>query len=98
MSFDRYSAEKVSIYCDASDVGYGGHLTVNSKEESEDNMYGSWSENERAQSSTWRELEKIDRMLKNSKVIIQGKYVQIFSDNKNVPHILNGAEKVIYRK
>ena len=47
----------VIIYCDASDVGFGGHLTYGSKEESvETAMCGMWSGIEMKQSSTSRKL------------------------------------------
>jgi len=57
-------------------------------------MFGSWSSLERTESSTWRELEAVNRMLKTSTDIIKGKCVKVFSDNKNVSHILNvGSRK-----
>lgn len=56
----------IYMYCDASDTGYGCHLTNNSVEEQGLACYGFWNVWERKQSSTWRELEAIKRVLEQS--------------------------------
>jgi hypothetical protein len=44
------------VFCDVSEIGFGGHLTTGSEDEPVE-IYCSWSREEQAQSSTWRELE-----------------------------------------
>jgi hypothetical protein len=39
------------VFCDASEIGFGGHLTTGSEDEPVE-IYGSWSREEQAQSST----------------------------------------------
>lgn len=53
---------QILIYCDASDTGYGCHLTNNLVDEQVLACYGFWNGWERKQSSTWRELEAIKRV------------------------------------
>lgn len=46
---------QIALFCDASDLGYGGHLTLCSKDEQQEfEWYGIWNEWESIQSSTWR--------------------------------------------
>ena len=57
-------------------------------------MFGNWSIVETMRSSTWRELEAINRMVKNSIDKIKGKSVSIHTDNKNVDTIIGiGSRK-----
>ncbi|XP_062570673.1 uncharacterized protein LOC134232701 [Saccostrea cucullata] len=85
---------KVSVYCDASNTGFGGHLTICSEgEQVEFEWYGVWNEWESKQSSTWRELETVNRILSKSVDKVEGKSVEINSDNKNVQHILKVGSK-----
>lgn len=61
----------VVVYCDASDTGFGGHLTMGSDiEQTELECYGLWNEWENRQSSTWRELKTVKRILTKSVDII----------------------------
>ena len=39
-------------------------------------------------SSTWRELEAVNRTLRSVIGYLNGKVVRVYTDNKNVPHIL----------
>lgn len=80
------SSVQILIYCDASDTGYGCHLTNNSVDEQALDCYGFWDGWERKQSSTWRELEAIKRVLEQSVDRVKTRTVQIFCDNKNVEH------------
>ncbi|CAG2210060.1 unnamed protein product [Mytilus edulis] len=84
------------IFCDASDVGFGGYLStqcsvVTCVDNSE--MSGNWTSDEKLESSTWRELECARRVLctYESKFSLDNKSVSINSDNKNVPHILSSV-------
>ncbi|XP_071123465.1 uncharacterized protein [Mytilus edulis] len=89
------------IFCDASDVGFGGYLStqfsvVTCVDNSE--MSGNWTSDEKLESSTWRELKCARRVLctYESKFSLDNKSVSINSDNKNVPHILKvGSKKSI---
>ncbi|VDI81751.1 Hypothetical predicted protein [Mytilus galloprovincialis] len=93
----KVTSENVQMFCDASDVGYGGHLTFESTDKSDKpNMFGSWSISETKQSSTWRELEAVHRVFKNSVSRIEGKSVKIYTDNKHVSHILKVVSKKPY--
>lgn len=85
---------KVVVYCDASDTGFGGHLTLCSEGGHTDlEWYGVWNEWESKQSSTWRELETVNRILSKSVDKVEGMSVEINSDNQNVAHILRVGSK-----
>lgn len=62
-------------------------------EQTESESYGVWNEWENKQSSTWRELETVKRILTKSVDIVEGKSVEVYSDNKNVQHILKVGSK-----
>ena len=47
-------------------------------------------------SSTWRELEAVNRTLRSVIGYLNGKVVRVYTDNTNVPHILRvGSRKRI---
>ena len=71
------------VFCYASEIGFGGHLTTGSEDEPVE-ICGSWSCEEQAQSSTWRELEAVNRVLRNVINKLHGKFVRVYTDNKNV--------------
>ena len=54
---------------------------------------GVWSHSESQKSSTWRELESVNRILKCNTEVLEGKKVCVVSDNKNVSHILKVGSK-----
>ena len=83
------------MYCDASNSGYGGYLASEAGILDDGScMYGNWSTSESAMSSTWRELESVNRMIKNSVEKLKGKNVYVNTDNKNVETILKvGSRK-----
>ena len=86
--------DKVVLYCDASDTGFGGHLTVSLQcEQTDCEWYGVWNEWESKQSSTWRELETVKRVLEMSVDKVEGKSVVVNTDNQNVPYILKVGSK-----
>ena len=71
------------------------HLTTCSEDEPVE-TYGSWSYDEKAQSSTWRELDAVNRTLGSVIGYLNDKVVRVYTDNKNVPHILRvGSRKRI---
>lgn len=55
---------------------------------------GSWTELEASQSSTWRELEAVRRVLCSNEIIVHGKEVALYIDNKNVSYILESGSNV----
>lgn len=57
-------------------------------------VQGSWTELEASQSSTWRELEAVHRVLKSCTKIVQHKVVALYTDNKNVSYILASGSNV----
>jgi hypothetical protein len=65
------------VFCDASEISFGGHLTTASEDEPVE-MYGSWSREDQAQSSTWRELEAVKRVLRNVINKLNGKFVSAY--------------------
>ena len=61
----------MNVYCDASDTGYGAFI----KEKDNSEVLGLWRSEESCPSSTWRELESVNRSLKTIGEGIQGKSV-----------------------
>ncbi|VDI73324.1 Hypothetical predicted protein [Mytilus galloprovincialis] len=59
------------VFSDASGTGFGGFVTTGSEDEPLE-MFGSWSMAEQAESSTWRELEAVKRLLINFVNILSG--------------------------
>ena len=57
-------------------------------------VLGSWNNEEKGKSSTWREAEAVRRVLNSSLDQIRGRNVKVYSDNKNVQSVLNvGSRK-----
>ena len=90
----------IKMYCDASSVGFGGYLVSGAEQLLGDTgMYDSWSEGEMSQSSTWRELEAVHKVFCHNIDKVKGKSVKVFTDNKNVKHILKvGSKKTVLNK
>ena len=81
------------LTCDASQSGYGAHLTFGSDRKF---CSGMWSSFERAKSSSFRELMAIFLALKSFQSFIMGKKVKIFSDNQNVVRIVHSGSSVAH--
>ena len=77
------------VYADASGTGYGG-FTV---EHGCHVAHGAWSEEEIAQSSTWRELRAVRMVLESLVPKLKNERVRWFSDNQNVVRILEIGSK-----
>lgn len=59
-------------------------------------VFGSWTENESQKSSTWRELQAVNRAVKSNVSHLNNGNVKIISYNKNVSTILQiGSENLI---
>ena len=77
------------MFCDASGQGYGGFVTLGFDEfPDEEQMHGVWNLQEQNESSTWRELESVNRVLHESLSHIENKCTEVYTDNKNVETIL----------
>ena len=72
------------VYSDASDTGYGGYIV----EHGHYVAYGQWSLDESQQSSTWRELTAVWRVLQSLEKKLANLCIRWFSDNQNVVRIL----------
>ena len=72
------------VYSDASDTGYGGYVV----EHGYHAAYGQWSLSESRQSSTWRELTAVWRVLQSLEKKLANLCIRWFSDNQNVVRIL----------
>ena len=72
------------VYSDASGVGAGGYIV----EVSGALAHGSWDENQRHKSSTWRELKAVQIILKSFIPLLAGSSVKWFTDSQNVVRII----------
>ena len=88
------------IFCDASDVGFGGFVNSDLDSHLENiETFGNWIESESLESSSWRELECVKRAIYTFSNELENKQVKINSDNKNVEHILKvGSKKTTLQK
>ena len=78
------------MYSDASDSGYGGYTVDVGIHIAQ----GQWSESESLASSTWRELEAINRILQAYSKLMKGETVKWLTDNQNVVRIIeHGSRK-----
>ena len=86
--FEQRNAE-ISVFSDASGTGYGGYVALCAGALVEGTeVYGCWDDVEKCQSSTWRELASVERVLKSNEASLCQKSIKVFSDNKNVSSIL----------
>lgn len=84
----------IDCFSDASGTGYGGYLALCAGALVEGTVvYGCWSEVEMLQSSTWREVASVERVLKSNEPILCHKTVKIYSDNSNVNSVLTKGSK-----
>lgn len=72
------------VYSDASKVGYGGYCVDTPFGEAQ----GNWEATESKQSSTWRELTAVFRVLLSIVHLVRGSRVKWFSDNQGVVTIV----------
>ncbi|CAG2231449.1 unnamed protein product [Mytilus edulis] len=93
-AIDSNSAESV---CDSSDVQMNSSLIT--PRNSLHTVVGSWADHERIKSSTWRELEAVNRTVKSSLHLLKNQTLQINTDNKNVTSIVkNGSDEILIFK
>ena len=79
----------LTVYTDASGFGYGGYI----EEHKDHEAFGQWSCSEMKESSTWRELEAVVRVLHGYENCLEGQSVQWYTDNKNVVTIIQKGSK-----
>ena len=77
------------VYSDASDTGYGGYVV----EHGPCVVHGQWTAEEAKQSSTWRELTAVLRVLEALSAKLSNMQVRWFSDNQNVVRISHVGSK-----
>ncbi len=78
------------VYSDASDTGYGGYVVEHGSCVS----FGQWTAEEAIQSSTWRELAAVWRVIQAVAPKLGNVRVRWFTDNQNVARILQvGSRK-----
>lgn len=102
-NIDLSETRDFELFSDASDVGYGGYInpTVQRSDKSSSQqggdivlqkdrvtVSGSWSQEECNKSSTWRELESVHRIINTHSDDLKGSSLVVYSDIKNVSHIL----------
>lgn len=80
------------FFSDASDSGFGAY--VENSEISE--VVGLWTGEESMKSSTWKELETVNRCLNTIGESIRGKQVTWYTDSKNVCRILEVGSRKSY--
>ena len=77
--------------CDSSDLQTDCSLVVPSN--SLHTVTGSWSESEKRSSSTWREIEAVNRLVESSVHILENRTLKLNTDNKNVTSIINNGSR-----
>ena len=75
--------------------GHGSDLSKKGFDKTITNeVLGSWNNEEKGKSSTWREAESVRHVLNSSLGQIRGRNVKVYSDKKNVQSVLNvGSRK-----
>ena len=77
------------VYSDASSSGYRGYLV----EHGCHIAHGQWLPEERIQSSTWRELNAVHKVLDSVTDKLANQRIRWFTDGQNVVRILNTGSK-----
>ena len=85
------SATRVA-YSDASGTGYGGFVV----ELGPHAVSGCWSEDEARQSSTWRELKAVDRVLESVADKLSSHTIKWYTDNQSVVRIIQHGSRKSY--
>ena len=80
-----------SIFTDASGIGYGAYVSEYSNLE----VVGSWTESEKEYSSSWREIEALNRALRSFGPCLEGQNIRWFTDNRNVTIIVQKGSRNI---
>lgn len=79
------------VYSDASNSGYGGYIVENPLSIA----HGMWTDSDATQSSTWKELTAVKKVLISLVDFLKDKRVKWFTDNQNVVSIVQkGSTKI----
>ena len=82
-----YSHSYVIIYSDVNSVAAGVHtVELDSKV-----FHTNWSENEKSNGSTWREMRAIEQAMLSFKDVVKGKTLKWFTDNQNCIRIVKSG-------
>ena len=84
--FDQPQSFDAIVYSDASAQGYGGYV-ISDKDKLI--CQGQWASDEKAESSTWRELKAVHNMLLSVGSTLQGHKLQWHTDNQNITRIIH---------
>lgn len=80
------------VYSDASNTGYGGYSVENPFSIA----HGMWSDIEKTNSSTWKELTAVKKVFLSLLTQLSGKNLKWFTDNQNVVSIVSkGSTKTV---
>ncbi|XP_063951963.1 golgin subfamily A member 6-like protein 2 [Lytechinus pictus] len=77
------------MFTDASSTGYGAFICEDLNLE----VVGSWREFESKYSSSWREMEALNRALKSLGPYLEGYNIRCYTDNRNVTSL--GLRKAV---
>ena len=78
-----------SLFTDASGTGYGAYVSDDPNLE----LVGSWAESEKELSSSWREIEALNRALKSFGPCLEGQIIRWYTDNRNITRIVNRGSR-----
>ncbi|KAL5005756.1 hypothetical protein ScPMuIL_016914 [Solemya velum] len=81
------------IFCDASDVGFGGYFSTQTGVVIEETS-GNWTQPEKQESSTWRELECVRRTTDVPNATL-GKYIDVSWNESNFFFILADCDYLL---
>ena len=90
---NRPLSSSVVLTCDASESGYGAHISFGGEQRFCSRMWGSV---ERAKSFSFRELLAVYLALKSFQNFVMGKKVKIFSDNQYFVRIVHAESSVTH--
>ena len=84
--FDQPQSFDAIVYSDASEQGCGEYV-ISDKDKLI--FQGQWASDEKAESSTWRELKAVHNMLLSVGNTLQGNKLQWHTDNQNITRIIH---------
>ena len=83
---DQSQSFDAVLYSDALEQGYGGYVI---SDKHKFICQGKWASDEKAESSTWRELKAVHNMLLSVGTTLQEHKVQWHTDNQNITRIIH---------
>ncbi|XP_041453613.1 uncharacterized protein LOC121406809 [Lytechinus variegatus] len=89
VSISRVKSCNCCLFTDASGTGFGAYVS----EIPDLEVVGSWTDSEMKYSSSWREIEALNRALKSVGPCLEGQDIRCYTDNKNVTSIVQRGSK-----